>query len=1004
MTEQEIQQILNKINQINGNWATEATLKSIANKLRASDKSSKQIIDKLGTAIPELGNKAEKVKINIAENLKWATEKLGKTFDGLSKINTNNIASNLAGLGGSLKSVGKNIEQTSPLLSKFASGLGTTATVITFLVDKFQESTAMLSNLYGTGIVAENGILGLSTAASNAGITAQKFAELLTKYSNVAIGTGYSRTIKLSKMFADATNLGSKFILTNEESQEAILETMSLLQLSGRLRSMNDAQVVNAAEDYISEINKLSEATGRNRKEIMASTKEALKLPYAFTILNSLPPEMKKRFQSIATNLAGMFGDRGKDLTEDMAKYLVGGVALLGPEMKLLMTGMGGEFGAAFKNLANVVNQGGDDFEASLKFTKALKSIDTEMLARTNPELLAYVTNLKQATQAMEDENNRLMAMSETDRQEALKKRRQDREDLRKQQEVINKGRAALASMTNSIFQVIGALSPGLTTVFQALADATQYILKHMMSFGKNLRDWIKGSWFNNPDVDDKDNTRRANMVAVVTAVVGGTVGLFLIKSVLGLLIGGAAGMLTKGIGKLIGGVLPSLGGAALSKLAGGSALGKLAGGGPLKGLSTIVGGFGTAQFLKGAAGLTLLAGSVYVISKAFREFNAVNWSSLAKAGVAIGAITAAVSLIPAARVITGGLALGAAIGAIGGAMMLAGEGLSKFQNIDWETLAKAGVAIAAITAVSALAGAGPQALAIGLGGVAIGAAIAAIGAGIAGAAWLTGETLPKLSAGLTTLTNIDYGALSLVGSSMIDLSTGLLALGGSQLVDSISGFATSIFNMFREDPISKLKRFAEIGQPLKIAADALKMFSDTLPTAISGLSSLNNADKAVEVMNKLKDAFSTGWFSSRITDADLEKGIFLILRKFANNRELIANAVEAFQQLGTLSSIAGNITLTSDGVNRIRSVMSGLTIAGPANTSLPSANTGPVITMNELNLKTVKYYEDSINKFTELNDKIERTNALLEVLRTSNTDNSYRIVNAVESNGQRVR
>lgn len=1083
MTPQEIQQLLSEIQNKGSSWATEKTLQTIAAKIGASEKAAKQIANELGEGIPSIGTEAKKVKINISENLKWATDKLGETFKGLSKIDTTNISSNFKNVSWKLNSFGKEIDKTSPLLSKFVGGLGSTVSVVTFLIEKFQESTTMLTGLYGSGVVAENGILGLSTAASEAGITAQKFAELLTKYSNVAIGTGYARVVKLSKMFADATAYGSKFIMSNEEAQEAILETMSLLQMSGRLRSMSDHQVVNAADDYVSEVNKLSEATGRNRKEIMAATKEALKLPYSFTLLNSLPPEMQKRFQSIATNMAGMFGDRGKDMSEELAKYLSLGVAGLGPEMKLMMTGLGGDVGPAFANLADVAKNGGDEFAATFKLLEAVQKVDTEQLRRTNPELLAYVSGLQQATKAQYEDHKRLMNMSESERKAELDKRKADKANMEAQQKVINDGRAALASMTNSIFQVIGALSPGLTTAFQALADATKYILENMMSFGRTLRDWIHTTFLGGTG-DPKEDKRKANMITVVAAVVAGATGLFLVKSVIGLLIGGGLGLLTKGVGKLIGGALPALGGGLLSKLPGAGPLSKLPGGGPLKGLASTVGKFGTMKFLKGAAGLTVLAAATFGIAKALQTLNDVNWSSLvkgtvaigglismavladkmgpkllkgslslsvalgaislaiwgsaealkkfqeiewetlAKAGTAIGALTLAASLIPAGQVIAGGAALGIAIGAIGGAMMLAGEGLAKFQNIDWETLAKAGVAIGAIALASALAGSGPQAIAIAAGGAAIGIAIAAIGAGIAGAAWLIGSTLPTLTQGLENLAALDYNALSSVGGAMKDLSVGLLALGGAQLVEGLSGFATGIINAFREDPIDKLKRFAEIGQPLKVAADALKTFSEVLPSAMSALSSLRDADKAIEVMNKLKASFSTGWFSTTITNADLEKGIFLILRKFADNREMISNAVDAFQRLSTLSNISmpitqlrdalqslnalvstsGNINLTIDGINRLRLAMNNLSTAGSDTAATPGTPTGPTITMNELNLKTVQYYEDSIKKFTELNDKIERTNVLLEVLRTSNTDNSNRIVTAVSSSGQRVQ
>lgn len=943
ITPAELQQLLSQLSNKNSSWATETTLQSIASKIGAIGQANKQLSDGISKGISSIGTETSKVKLSLSDNLQWATDKIGKTFETLSNIKTDLISANFNTVSNGLKNLSTDIKRSHQALSTLISGLSTTSAVLGFLIAKFEESTTMLSGLYGNGVIAQDGLLGLSTAASNAGLTTQNFAELLTKYSNVAIGTGYSRLIKLSKMFADTTNYGSKFIMTNQEAQEALLESMSILQMSGRLRTMSETQVTSATEDYVTEINRLSEATGRNRKEIMAATKEALKLPFSFTLMNSLPEDMKKRFQSVATNMQGVFGDRGKDVFEEFSKFMSVGVSAMGPEMMKLMGGLGGDVSAAMANLKDVTARGGDVDAANFRLLKAFQKIDTQLLARTDPALHAYVIGLQQATKAQYEDSLQLEAMSETDRKRELERRKRDRENAEAQQKVVNTGKAALASMANSIYQVIGALSPALTTAFQALADVTIYIINTIKDSARGIRDWIHKTFFGGTN-EPGENKGGANLATAAGILIAGTVGLTLVKTIMGYIFGALAGSVVKGIGKLAGGALGSLGGSTLSKLVGGllpklgggAAAGLAGGGGLIKGLTGLIGLFGSASVIKGAAGIALFSGSIYVLGKA----------------------------------------------------------LGTFSSIDLDTLYKAGGAIGALALAATAAGIGPVPGFIAAGGLALGVAIGAIGAGIAGAVWLTGNALPTLVEGLEKLSSIDGSALSQVGDGMWELSKGLIALTGAELTKSLSGFATSIIGFFQEDPISKLKRFSEIGQPLKVAADAMQLFSSTLPAAMSALGSFSDIDKAIDVMNKLKETFSTGWFSTRITASDLNSGVFLILKKFADSRDMIRSATEQLNNVGT----------AAENIDKLRLAMTNFSSASAANVPSQETTTGPVITMNELNIKTLAYYEDSIRKFTELTEKIDQTNSLIDQLRSSSTDNSYRIINAVENSGQRVR
>jgi hypothetical protein len=267
---------------------------------------------------------------------------------------------------------------------------------------------------------------------------------------------------------------------------------------------------------------------------------------------------------------------------------------------------------------------------------------------------------------------------------------------------------------------------------------------------------------------------------------------------------------------------------------------------------------FGNTQVLKGAVALGIVAGDLYIAGKAFQEFGKVNWESMGKAGVALIAIggAAAIAGRDAAMIALGGGALGIAIGAIGLGMMAAGAGLEKFNDISWEAMGKAGVAIVGLGLAAAAAGL--VAPLIALGGVALGIAIGAIGAGIAGAAFLLGDSLPILAAGMQKFAELDGESLKQAGEGMKGIAVGLLAMTGGSLANALGSLASGILNFFTgNDPIEQLKRFGELGVPLGIASIAMTKFAKGYKSAISAINTVKLNTSMLKGLDSLKDFFA---------------------------------------------------------------------------------------------------------------------------------------------------
>jgi len=144
---------------------------------------------------------------------------------------------------------------------------------------------------------------------------------------------------------------------------------------------------------------------------------------------------------------------------------------------------------------------------------------------------------------------------------------------------------------------------------------------------------------------------------------------------------------------------------------------------------------------------------------------------------------------------------------------------------------------------------------------------IAIIGAGIAGAAWIMGKALPSLAEGLKSFADLDGHALILAGAGMASIGAGLIVMTAGSIVNGLGGLASGFLGLFQEDPVKKLKRFAEVGAPLKITADALTIFAEAMPKAIDAISALNGVnfsgmDKFRKSIDSMPSA-STGFLSS---------------------------------------------------------------------------------------------------------------------------------------------
>ena len=253
-----------------------------------------------------------------------------------------------------------------------------------------------------------------------------------------------------------------------------------------------------------------------------------------------------------------------------------------------------------------------------------------------------------------------------------------------------------------------------------------------------------------------------------------------------------------------------------------------------MKSISKGLNSFGTKS-LKGALVITAVAGSMFVLAKALKQFNGVDWDMMAKAGASLAGITAIALVLGSVtgKALTGALTLAL----IGAALIPMAFALKKFEGVNWKTLGVAAVALTGLTlaviGLGAIMSTGVGAAAIALGAI----ALAAMGAALIPLAY----SLNMVSDALLKLEKVN-------GSNLISVATGIGLLGAALIAFSAGSFVNTVTSLFSSDPVKKLKRLAELSNPIKVLSDSFKVLVDSLSQLAPAINKLD-----VDKLNNIK-------------------------------------------------------------------------------------------------------------------------------------------------------
>ena len=187
-----------------------------------------------------------------------------------------------------------------------------------------------------------------------------------------------------------------------------------------------------------------------------------------------------------------------------------------------------------------------------------------------------------------------------------------------------------------------------------------------------------------------------------------------------------------------------------------------------------------------------------------------------------LGGLSDGIKMFASAKTVAGIAVMGLLTAVVWGMS----KALENFANLDWETLGKAGITIAALIGAGALAG--TMAPLLGLGALAM--------TGLGAAVWVIGEAMQSMGEGLETFTAglerlaaIDGNALLGVAGGVAALGAAIAAFGAGQAVAGLGTLVGNLLTIGQDSPVEQLIKIGTVGAGVKDAADGLTAMSGAM-------------------------------------------------------------------------------------------------------------------------------------------------------------------------------
>jgi|GEM_PF-6386948 len=457
-----------------------------------------------------LGTKQDKNYTDLSGTLSGAF----KNFSGtISSISSQGLVGTLKGFtldaSGKLSALADVTSGLSGTLLVFGGEFIALGAIILGTYDLAEKLNDSFSELYASGINFSNGIIGLTSVASDLGLTTGELTKAFTNYSAAVTTLGTKKTVSLIKQFTSVDNNLAAMGFTVETGTDAILEYAQMLRSTGMLANTSQAQLIKGANEYYTELNELSYLTGKNNKDLRKEQEDRRKNLPLNVALAKYGPEANKRIQAslvkwskYPTEMQDLMVDALRSYANYNGNIMAGlnetnkGILLAAPEMRdALETMMSevttgnntindntyehaddvikNEFTPAIVNLAAAAGQTGSKWSDSLQ---AMQSI----IMGTNDVIARQKAQSDQADQMVKDSKGRM-----TKEQAIAKIIANSNEEFLKTQSEVNQAAARLTTRFEQF--MLQALDP----LLPSLQSLGAVVLELSPAFGKVLESMI---------------------------------------------------------------------------------------------------------------------------------------------------------------------------------------------------------------------------------------------------------------------------------------------------------------------------------------------------------------------------------------------------------------------------------------------------------------------------------------------------------------------------------
>jgi hypothetical protein len=410
---------------------------------------------------------------------------------------------------------------------------------------------------------------------------------------------------------------------------------------------------------------------------------------------------------------------------------------------------------------------------------------------------------------------------------------------------------------------IFSAIVPIVSTIFDVGVGLVKTLGKGV-SFVSNLFGGFT-------KVEDGTKAVKANIVGIGAGILAAITAVGLLKKGFGLA-KSAASKLGDTIKDKVTSKIKEKGGGLFSKLGGGDNAKSISqkapkGGGESGGMvSKLAKGLekmDPKKLIAGAAALVLVAGALWITSKAMIEFTKVTWKAVAMGITSLIALVGAVALIGA--IMTSGvgavaiLAGAAAMVVLAGALWILGKAMQEMGKAAEDFIPLIEVVFSGLaTTIEAIAG------------------------GVVDVIKTIGDQIERIG-------NIDGKNLLAVGAGLTVVGAGLAAMGAGKVMDSLGGLAGMLTG--QESPITQIERLADLD------SESLLSIAKSIEVIANSLSLLGNID-----MSGLEDVID------EMGDMDVAQ-----IKAIVTPQVDDGGAIDVDTKTNTKVSLSGNTMLSSD-------------------------------------------------------------------------------------------